>query len=541
MISTKPWHLLLLSAKTQSALERANTNLMRHFVRKPDLNLEHAAFTLQIGRELFNYRKVIVCRDLADAVSGSEAPQRTFAAFSKEKDRKVVFLLADHERAVDRIREISAVEATFKNEVDRCLNLLHTLARLDLSGEIFPTTAQTGNVLAAPDRIIAERSMQFIAGYALAMQWMSWGVKPIAMVAVGIGEYVATVLAGACSLEDALKLLVSPAHEALHTFAADGVTLSPAQIPFLSVSRGFWIGEGESAVGLPNPVAQSAGVILNDSLMAKLANSILLEVGFGHQLTTEIQRACSQSLNDKFAFVNLSAHCGARDEDCFALMTALGRLCLYGAAIDWKSLHHGRAVRRIPLPAYPFAQERFSLIPGKTHQEADVRDAPVSPAIKSISDSRATTRQAATERSGCHLRPELENDYVAPRDEIEMQLVEMCGALLNIENIGMEDNIITLRADSMFTIQLSNRIAQTFAVEISPHHLFERPNLQSLTDQIKAKMPVLPVPATQRASSVNDRHRSSAVLEKSDDLEAMIGKMTEEEVDAMLMRFALAG
>lgn len=533
---TKPWHLLLLSAKTQSALERSNANLIRHLGRKPELNLEHAAFTLQIGREFFNHRKMIVCRDLADAVSSSDAPQRIFTTFSKEKDRKVVFLLPDQERAsnVAQIREIYAVESTFKNEVDCCLKLLQSIARLDLTGEIFPTAAQTGNVLAAPDRIIADRFMQFIAGYALAMQWMSWGVKPVAMVAVGVGEYVAAVLAGVCSLEEALKLLVSHTQEAT-TPSEGGITLSPAQIPFLSASRGAWIGEGESAASLSASAAQPVSVILNDPLFAKLANTILLEVGFGHQLTAEIQRGCTQPLKEKFAFVDLSAQSGVRDEACFALMTALGRLCLYGAAIDWKSFHHGRAVRRIPLPVYPFAKERFWLLPGKTYQEADVRYTPVSPAL----DIRVN-QQPATDRKDAHPRPELENDYVAPRDEIEMQLVEICGALLKIDNIGMEDNIITLGADSMFTIQLSNRIAQTFAVEISPHHLFERPNLQSLADQIKAKNPVDPAPMTQRTSSVNDRHRSSAVLEKSDDIETMIGKMTEEEVDAMLMRFALA-
>ena len=43
--------------------------------------------------------------------------------------------------------------------------------------------------------------------YALARQWITWGIEPAAMLGHSIGEYVAACLAGVIALDDALRLV----------------------------------------------------------------------------------------------------------------------------------------------------------------------------------------------------------------------------------------------------------------------------------------------------------------------------------------------
>ena len=51
----------------------------------------------------------------------------------------------------------------------------------------------------------------FAVEYALAKQWMAWGVQPGAMIGHSLGEYVAACLAGVFSLEDALAIVAARA------------------------------------------------------------------------------------------------------------------------------------------------------------------------------------------------------------------------------------------------------------------------------------------------------------------------------------------
>ena len=74
--SRPSWHLLAVSAKTEVALVAAVSNLVAHFRENPETDLGDASFTLIAGRQAFDHRLAVVCRDAAGAVAALTDPRQ---------------------------------------------------------------------------------------------------------------------------------------------------------------------------------------------------------------------------------------------------------------------------------------------------------------------------------------------------------------------------------------------------------------------------------------------------------------------------------
>jgi len=204
-------HLLTLSAKTESALETATTNLAAHLKAHPELDLADVAYTLQIGRRSFEHRRTLVSGNLADAASWLEErnPEQVFTHYQEDGDRPVLFMFPGQgSQYVNMGADLYQEEPLFKAEVDRCAEILRPHLGFDIREALYPNQVN----LEAADRINQTSITQpalFVVEYALARLWMEWGVRPRAMIGHSVGEYVAACLAGVFSLEDALSLVAA--------------------------------------------------------------------------------------------------------------------------------------------------------------------------------------------------------------------------------------------------------------------------------------------------------------------------------------------
>ncbi|MBD2166655.1 SDR family oxidoreductase [Calothrix membranacea FACHB-236] len=198
--------LLCLSAKTATALETATQNLANYLQQNQDVNLADVAYTLAVGRKAFDYRRILVCQNTECAITALTSPDSpaVFTHYQKPCHRPVVFMFPGQgSQYVNMGRELYESEPYFREQVDYCAELLKTHLSFDLRDVIYPNATQTQELT---QTAITQPSL-FVIEYALAKLWMTWGVRPEAMIGHSIGEYVAATLAGVFSLEDALKLV----------------------------------------------------------------------------------------------------------------------------------------------------------------------------------------------------------------------------------------------------------------------------------------------------------------------------------------------
>jgi acyl transferase domain-containing protein len=211
---SRPWQLLLLSTKTDTALEKATLNLAEHFRERPDLNLADAAYTLQLGRKIFGHRRVAVCNGVDDAVTILETRDSkrvlTYKDSEKISARPVAFMLTGQgAQYVNMAAELYQHEPAFREHVDLCLELLRPHIQFDLSDVLYPGERDPDEAAQILKQTEVTQLALFVVEYALARLWMSWGVEPQAMIGHSIGEYVAACLAGVFSLEEALALVAA--------------------------------------------------------------------------------------------------------------------------------------------------------------------------------------------------------------------------------------------------------------------------------------------------------------------------------------------
>jgi acyl transferase domain-containing protein/2-polyprenyl-3-methyl-5-hydroxy-6-metoxy-1,4-benzoquinol methylase/acyl carrier protein len=263
---SREYQLILLSAKTETALDQMTKNLAEYFKNSllnhgnhenpinPGLTLADAAYTLQVGRKTSKYRNMWVCSTLSEAIAALSTPDkaRTSPFVGDEETGPVIFMFPGlGSQYVNMGRELYQKEPLFRDEMDRCFEILNGLVDYDLKEILYPPA--TCNLHLSPDinQIEISQVIVFIFEYALAQLLMKWGIKPQAMIGYSFGEYAAACTAGVFSLEDALKLVVSRGKllQKIPPGAMLSIPLPVEQVnPFLNTQLSTAIDNGDSCI-----------------------------------------------------------------------------------------------------------------------------------------------------------------------------------------------------------------------------------------------------------------------------------------------------
>ena len=241
--AARPRQLLVISAKTGAALERATTRLADDLDRNPERSLADVAWTLQVGRQAFAHRRIITAGTSAEAVARLRAARdpRVASAVHEGGARPVAFVFSGQGSQYPAMGEaLYRQEAAYRNAVDVCAEYLSAQIECDIRDVLF------GDGGSQIHETRLTQPALFVTEYALACLWRQWGVIPKAMIGHSIGEYVAAHLAGVMSLQDALSIVVTRgrlmqaclpgAMAAVHRPAAELSSLLPAGIEISAVN-----------------------------------------------------------------------------------------------------------------------------------------------------------------------------------------------------------------------------------------------------------------------------------------------------------------
>ncbi|HYO56183.1 SDR family oxidoreductase, partial [Archangium sp.] len=167
-------------------------------------------YTLQVGRERFNCRRVLVCQSVEEARQALVArdPQRLLTRTQEDTSRPVVFLFPGQgAQYVGMGRGLYETEPVFRQHVDECCERLVQSLGLDLREILYASEERSEEASQKLMQTAISQPVLFVIEYALARLWMSMGMEPEAMMGHSLGEYVAACVAGVFSLEDALQLV----------------------------------------------------------------------------------------------------------------------------------------------------------------------------------------------------------------------------------------------------------------------------------------------------------------------------------------------
>jgi len=197
--TSRPWQLLVISAKTPSALETATARLARYLDQHQDVKFADVAYTLSQARRAFKHRRMLVCQNL------EEARTELGSTGDAQEQRTVVFMFSGQgAQYVNMALELYQHEPSFREQVDFCSEYLKPHLGLDLRQVLYEQSSEASQQL---NQTAITQAALFVIEYALAKLWMAWGVYPEAMIGHSIGEYVAACLSGVFSLEEALSLV----------------------------------------------------------------------------------------------------------------------------------------------------------------------------------------------------------------------------------------------------------------------------------------------------------------------------------------------
>jgi amino acid adenylation domain-containing protein len=206
----RPRELLVLSARTPTALDALARRLAEHLRAHPELQLADVAHTLQTGRARFSHRRFATAAVTAEAADLLADPTRLPTRKVDAPPPPVVFAFPGQgAQYVGMGENLYRAEPVFRETMDRACDAVRPMLDRDLRDVLYPASGDGADATRTLTSTAYAQPALFALELALARLWVSWGVVPEAMVGHSVGEFVCATIAGVLSPDDAARLVAT--------------------------------------------------------------------------------------------------------------------------------------------------------------------------------------------------------------------------------------------------------------------------------------------------------------------------------------------
>ncbi|WP_423207415.1 SDR family NAD(P)-dependent oxidoreductase [Paracoccus yeei] len=205
-----PFHIVAVSGRSKAAVDANGAALAAWLRANPGVDMADLSFTLTQGRRQFDRRRVLVAHDAAEAAALLDGGDNRLVfdhQLVAEGAEPVFMLPGGGAQYAGMARGLYQTEPVFREWMDRGLDHMAQAHGTDLRALWLPEPGAE----AEADRRLLQPSLQLpllmITEYALAQLWISWGVRPTALIGHSMGENTAACIAGVMSFEDCIGLV----------------------------------------------------------------------------------------------------------------------------------------------------------------------------------------------------------------------------------------------------------------------------------------------------------------------------------------------
>lgn len=206
-----PPQLMVLSAKSRTALDEAGLRLGAFLQSQPDISLADVALTLGTGRRHLKHRRVVAIADRQDAIavlSASPPSPRLATHVPVEGTTGAVFLFSGGGAQYPGMaRTLYRTEQEFARVVEEGLRYLPEQDSARIRELWLQTEPQDERATTALHVASLQLPAILILEVALARLWMSWGITPAALIGHSMGENAAACISGVLDFRSAVGLV----------------------------------------------------------------------------------------------------------------------------------------------------------------------------------------------------------------------------------------------------------------------------------------------------------------------------------------------